>query len=808
MIKKKTTRNFLLWTASAICLALLAVALFFTGNLTKNPVAKAEEDNDIAAKISSVETLADGVSLMISFQYDEAYTTDYMTAEWGTGGNAAYHWYLKDESFGMAEEDKAKFDSLNGQLAYEDKDKYNMPNAVLSKNLDAYNFGDYILVDGVPLKNYEYQLIANKWTLVHTLTIEVVGQPAFFANAKDIKIMEGCTLPTLTYSFFGEGEPSALVLDEELNFRSRDGIWARIYAFEGYEAGVEYDASEKFFYLRAADASGIGSYKGNLEAPSFQFTDIFEKEYHWDDKGYVLASTSKTVKGALFVAELVHPIDANEFGFINVRFYSNYPRQLVTHNADSITAGNLGEDIEIISIPGGFTTITLTSALYANEDGMVDTLVFEFLNEGGGEQFFITSFSCAEILVDTPVYNESLGIKDEGDYYNITLRFNKKGDFSDDVELDRSKVLLNGVSLEEIGSYAEASWAEIQGIYQINVRLYKAYDGEGQIRNPEYNYANNSMTVEKDLVFPNGDLLDRSYTCRLYGSEKFVDYELLGNYSEIKVINVSCFIDTNSAENLHFLIEFNLPVTFQGYFHACEHEDWRGTELPKYNLYNEIVTNVFVTGGFKSSLMDNILINGKSIGQMHTEDAYTTCVFVQYGQSSLYALDLSIDSNSETYRKVFPFFEEGAGIDVEIKEGLKFTTGYKTMEDVAFTLAGDVFQKVGEVSAMSVFFDGKRVNDGDVITVETVATKESILVKGVAGYEIIESESGNVKTFEIVSKDGQTITFGVEQNIAAMPESEEEDGCGSTVSIGISSVFAAMSVCAVAVMMRKKNDEK
>ena len=71
MIKKKTTRNFLLWTASAICLALLAVALLFTGSFMKTSVAQAEGENDIAAKVENVETLGDdGSSLMLSFQYN------------------------------------------------------------------------------------------------------------------------------------------------------------------------------------------------------------------------------------------------------------------------------------------------------------------------------------------------------------------------------------------------------------------------------------------------------------------------------------------------------------------------------------------------------------------------------------------------------------------------------------------------------------------------------------------------------------------------------------------------------------------
>lgn len=792
MIQKKTTRNFLLWTASAICVALLAFACVFTGVFTKTTVAKAEGDAEAGATVATdIEKAtawfagnesygADATILMLSLT-----ESDYMTAEWSI---ADYKWV--------------------DSLSYEDRELHNVCNAVLDKNLDSYNFEDYILIDGVALGELgDYVLKANLYTRVNTLGFEfptnVIGR------AHEIVIREGCQLPSLTHSYFGQ-EFSCLEIQEDIILKNRNGVWGKGYAFDGYEAGVEYDASERFFYLRPAD----GNYKGHTEAPASQFTDVFEKEYKWDDTGYVLASTSNTVRGAVFVAELVHPLNANEFGLLYVRVYSNIPRTLVLHNSNEVTQDTLGEDLEVFNVPQGFTTIKLMSSLYANEEGSVDTLVFEFLNEGNGEQFFITSFSCEELLITTPVYDESFFVQEKDDYYDVTFRFNKKGAFNGGEPVDFSKISLNGVTLEKInegGGFVTAEWAAIQGIYQLNINVSKGYTGAAQFKNPDQNFSGNAMCVAQGLTFPNGDLLDRDYTCHLYSTGQFVDYELLKGYKDTNVVSVSGFIDANSANNVHLLITFDAQVTSQIYYHACEPEGWRASELPKYNLYDGTITPVFIAGGYKSALYDNIFINGKSIGDLHMEDGYTTCVLVQYGQTGLYTLDISIDSNSVTYTQMQPLFISGEDFEVEIRDGLKFTTGYKVAESVKYTLVGGEFKRSSATEEFSVFFDGKLVTEGEVIDVETVATKESVFVRGVDTFTVTISEEDGLKKFTVEMNDGQVFTFSVRENLLSLPDAEQDEkdeGCGSAMSFGLLGVFTVLTLGAAAIVKGgKKNEE-
>ena len=791
MIKRKSTKNFLLWTTSILCVGLFAAATSFACLLPKTTVAKAEESGVTATDVSKAVAWTSGTenagmaSTEMLFYLTAA---DYMTAEeWGTDSTAAYKWLFE------------------GELAYEDRLNNNVPNAKLDKNLDDYNFEDKIFIDGVALSEFDdYQWVANAYTRVDTLSLRfstnVIGQ------ASEIIVEAGCQLPTLTHSYFGLEEFSCLEIPESLRFTNNNGVWAKRYAFAGYEMGAEYDASDRFFYTRPHGST----YKGHLEAPTYEVTDVFSRN-DWGDDGYALASTSDTVKGSLFVAELVNPIDAATFSLLDIRFYSNVPRILVSRNASSITPDGLGEVIEMFQIPSGFSTVTLMSPLYVNESGEIDTLVFEFLDNGsedkGQNQFFLCSFTCREMLVTTPVYDQSFLIWETEDYYDLTFRFNKKGDFDETVEVDTTKVVLNDVAISDFGSYVTARWAEVQGIYQIVVRLDKAYQGAGQLRNPEYNYSNNKMSVKEGLTFPNGEKLDREYTCHQYSWETYVDYELLKNYRETEVVEVTAFIDHNSADNLHFRIVFDVQITSQIYYHACENEGWRSSELPKYNLYDETFTNVFIAGGFKSSLYDNIILNGKSIGQIHTEDSWTNCVFVQYGQTNLYTLDFNVDSNSATYDEMYALYMSGTGIELEIKAGMKFTTGYKTMEDVKYVLSGDVLYNVAEKGDMRVFFDGQEVKDGDTIVSETTARQDGIAVEGVVNYTITESVDGNVKTYVIEGDDGQKLTFSVQEDVAPTPVAEDE-GCGSVLSGGLLGVLAVTSIGAAAVVMRKKNDEK
>ncbi len=764
----KTKRSFILWTLLG---ALLTIIVCLAAGGAKPFSVKADEESAIATDIKQMESWNewDGSTCFIFYLSE----SDYMTAtEWSTESNEAYKWVEV--------------------LSYEDRENFNVSNAVLDKNLDAYNYAENILIDGVALSEYPHQLIANRYTRVDSLGILLPS--GALPSASQIVVKAGCQIPSLTHSYFDK-HFVCLETQEELIFTYRNGNWAKGYSFDGYVAETEYDASERYFYLRNEGST----YKGHTEAPTFDFTDIFSVN-GWGDDGYALASTADTAEGTLFVADLVHPIDANEFNSVNIRVFSNVERTFAAYNASKITEGSLGEPLDTFTIPGmKFSTITMESELYANEDGVIENFVFQFLDNGSenyaDNQFFIGSFSCLD------------------KYYHLAFPTNVQGELIGQPAVDESKLFINGERVSDInryGKYVTAEWAVKDGYYQINVKFAKTYDGAGLIKNADLSYTGNNIQAQKGLLLPNGEALDRSYTYRIYENESFLDYELIEEYEEVGVADLKVRIEPSANDNIHFLIVFDKEITENPYYHACETEEWRDKSLIVFKgMYDEDVSKAFVAGGFKASFYDNVFINGVSVGEWHAIDDLPTCVHVHYGQTDLYTLDMSIDSYSEMYKPLYEAFKKSENITIEIKSGMKFTTSVRTERDYKFVVNGTKVSAVDaeEKEAVKVYYDGKKVENGGVVISSTKAMQSNIFVQGDGEYTVAKTAEGNATKFTLTLKDGETFTFTVQENIVneVPEEKEEKSGCSSSIAAenGVL-IFTIVALFAVFAMRRKQ----
>ncbi|MBQ7913055.1 MAG: hypothetical protein IJ308_04830 [Clostridia bacterium] len=785
MVKTGTSKK---WTGAicAVC-ALFATVFCLLATGMKFPHAKAENENAISTQIDRVETL-EGVALTLYLTQ-----TDYMTAEeWNTDSNEGYKWV----------------DSLD----YADRKNHNVHNALLDKNLSEYNYGEYIFVDGEPIKKDEITFHANRFTRVNTLGIDF-ADPAALANMQEITFKAGCQLPTLTYSYFGEGEFSCLTIEEDYSFKKHNGVWVRAYPFDGYEEGKLYDADEKAFYTREETST----YMGHKEAPMTYFTTTFEDNGWMAEKGYTLASVIAE-KGDLIVLELVNPINAEEFAAIELNVFSNVPRSFVAHNAYDITTSSFGEDLQFFSLPGreapSFTTITLLSAYYADENGMIDKFVFRILDDGSSNImdncFYVGAFACNRLNM---VYGDSFLIEEQQDAYNLTYRFNAKGAFTGEESLDLSKVFINGESIEAInrrGQFATAKWTAIHGVYQIDVSLLKTYQGAAAIKNADNNFVGNNMQVAKGLALPNGEIIDRTYACRIYAGETFVDYEIMESYEDTRVEDVRVRLDYNpnapeNDPNIHFLITFDKKITSQTYVHAAQTEAWRVISLaPFVDYYDKEISDAFVAGGFKSSLFESVFINGKSLGDWQANDSIPTAVLAHYGQTSLFTLDLSIDCTADMFDDLYAAFNSGEDITLEVKAGMKFTTAIKTAQDFKCVVNGSTVTTDGEKPEMQVFYDGKKVEEGDVLHSASQASEHNIFVSGIESYSVQKSINGRTTTFVITYGEGESFGFAVQENIINEIPSEKE-GCSSSLSLG--SVAILLTLATITLSVRRKRYE-
>jgi hypothetical protein len=237
------------------------------------------------------------------------------------------------------------------------------------------------------------------------------------------------------------------------------------------------------------------------------------------------------------------------------------------------------------------------------------------------------------------------------------------------------------------------------------------------------------------------------------------------------------------------------------------------------------MSDLFVSGGFKSSLLDNVLINGKSLGELHAEDEYNTCVFVHCGQMyETEIMNVSVDSNSATYQWLKPLYDSGEGITIEIKAGMKFPSGVMLMEDVKYVLKNGTLVRELEEEVF-IYYDGKAVENGSVIKTNAEALESSVCVIGTNEYTITKTLKDNVATFTVEYK-GKTVTFTVEQTVVELDPidkevSVEEDssnsgkggfdlsalGCTSVISGGVAGSVALISLGAVALIRRKRDEE-
>lgn len=761
--------------------------------------------NQINATVTEInnEKLDNGNSLVMVLS-----ANDYMTAsEWS---NTDYKWLNAEEITNRNSIDLAA---------------NNVANAQLDKNLDEYNFEEYVFIDGVSLAEFSktntYALIANKRTRPNTVSIDFA--PNVLNEVSVVKIKAGCQLPTLKYSYLDTGEFSCISIQEDAVYENRNGVWLK--AFKGYEEGVEYEGGEDSFNL-----SFDKEYKGHTAVPLNSYTDFFKK---YEIQGELLdvmalVSASNTEKDNLMVLSFVNPIKAEQFNRLNLRVYINHQVDVLTYNADTVTTETLGPALESFTVNGGqFTYLTLNSALYVNDNGMIETIVFKFVEDcqpqydakgdilytEDGEiirdTFHFVSFNVANVTDVALVQEDSFTVVDEGDRYALTFRFNKSGK-NENVALDLAKVFVNNVLLSDIlaeCSEATAEWYLAKGVYQINVSLPKTYTGKAQIKNAEYGFAGNNMSVLEGLAFPNGDVLATTYACHLYAGEKILDTELVKSYNTVEVENVR-FSFIEGSNNLNFSIYFSGAITTSLYNHACEREDWRSDEKTSEIIgYDKGSSDIFVKGGYKSSLLDKVVINGRTIGEWHAYDSTAlTSVQVHYGVGlSLNRMDIRFESASKnTYNQLYDLVSDGNGITVEVLSGLKFMTNNATTKSQTFKMVNGEFRTQEQEKSIHVYYNGSEITNGQEITVQTVVSDTSIVVDGVSDYTVDCKQADGKKTYTISYGEGKIFTFTVVED--TVPQSKE--GCAS--SVGVHSVLASLALSAAlvfAIKRGKKHEE-
>lgn len=801
-------------------LACTLVACTAFAFLTVN--VKAEESFDMVyeAEITKINN-ENGVSTPNSFVMYLS-ETDYMTADDWSEEEQNYKWYNAED--GLAE--------------YENVDllENNLCNFPLNKNLDELNFEQKIFINGVTLAQFKvenpYYFIGNMRQRIDTLAI-CFTKPVL-VDGTIIEILEGCQFPTLSRACKDGALTSCIEVGETVKYERKDGVWVTY--FEGYREGVEYDGDEASFKL-----SYETRYKNHNAVPLTTYSDAFiiygDKLAGGVYKGLALASGSNTLKGYITVLRFVNPIDINEYEAINLRLYTNHARTINSYNDNNVTESTLGSALESFALDGAVhTTISLTSSLYADADGKVRTIVFKFnedgepfVNSDGEEvydendnlvrdQLFFVSFNLVKEKSSDLLTKDSLIIIENDDSFDVSFRFNKNCE-SWGESLNLSKVVLNGLPLSKVLSEcktAVAKWEKVGAMCQVVVTIPKSYTGKAQIKNAGKGYWGNSMGVLKGLKYPDGSEIDRNYTCHIYAAERILDSSFDADLEKTTVLGISYRYDAGS-NNLRFSIRFDKKITSANYYHACEIERWRETDLFNSSslYYDKGMSNVFVKSGFKSSLLDCVIINGKSIGDWHAYEATNyTNVQTHYGASGLEYMDVVFESHSAlTYNPIAELVNNGSGITIEIKDGLRFMTNCQVKKTQTFILNDGRFSEVVSNREIHVYYDGSEVQNGSTVTVKTAVCPTSIFVTNATNYQVSHVTTDKTTVFTITYGDGQVFTFTVIEDSVAKPTTKpttntetEKKGCKSAVELPIVGITMILLASAIVLKERRSHE--
>lgn len=681
---------------------------------------------------------------------------------------------------------------------------------VTYETLRDLDFFGKVMVDGVTLeKIYEgvdgnkYPYYINLFQVSNRFALHLPGYDSS-ADIREIVIKAGCQFPAYN------AENGCYTVESETRFVKENDVWKQKIDYVTSEteiSGISYGAYGVDYLIFTLDGT---DYPPNGAEASLQNYKISES---------VLASLDFFDKIRLDGKTLTEVYAQNK-----TDTYRDYVLNLFQYH------GTLG-----FPVPG-----------YTASDGFKEVIVeagcqfpsYEYVTKGGAPKCFETtkqiiavkgtdtSFVMFEECNDKKpaVLDDSIALtyNDEG-YYSFDIRFNRTGAEPTDEYVEDAlaeSVEINGVTLAEINEdekYARAKWQYIGKRYYLNVTLSEDYEGEAAIVNEDAYYAGNTVRLKKGIRLPNGDELQDSFVLHVYRTNcitEIVDEALQEEKTFVE--NISAGYDGNG--------DFNIWITFSEEISAgmrlflASSDSFGREQLKPMNntsivYYDDALAENFISGGYKSALLDKVLINGLSLGEWLAYDAtpgYLTAVMVHYGQVNQKTMsivcDLADDGSWATnvFESATKAYENG-GLTVSVQAGMRFPTGKRTTEDAEYLYVGGAWQK--KADEFRVYYAGQAVEDEQSLETQTKADKGNICVYGNAVYTIEEVRNGSEVRFTILADGKYAHSFTVKENIESTPDAggvKSKFGCSSALGATASTATFLLGGAAILLGKRRK----
>lgn len=594
-----------------------------------------------------------------------------------------------------------------------------------------------------------------------------------------------------------------------------------------YQYGVFYDASEE--YLKT---QGMTEYKGVAVAPFTERTKFWSQEAKVDsDDGYGLIAhrmdAKPLQKGDVMILELVAPIKASKFEVMNLTLATatTSGATFEVYSVEEIKNETLGPIRGRISADfWTFKTNSIALASLANKEGYVEAVALKLVTDGA-DTFTVGGFSLAPMdsLVekDGPdILDDKIQVEETDDAYNFYIEFNKAGSASSsaDEKSMGDQILINGVPISEInktGNYVTAKWQQM-GRYYLYVSVDKDYKGKGSVINKDKLLVGNCIGLKKGLEIPNGEKLSGNYNLHIYLTSNVTDIESETEYNPIVVNKIFSRIDQN--EDLMISVTFNNHITGSTIYYGCNPDAFNRKDLAVLNnstttYYDPNVANAFISGGYKSSILDNLLINGSTIAEWLAKDklaessAFNTAVMVHYGMEGSKVMTIVITKLS-TIGQQLKEKHESNDLNLTFKEGLKFSTGRECKSTSSYQYVDGVWSLLPE-GDFAVYYDGEKVEDGETISCEKAANVSNISVVGQGIYTIKEDVSGTSATYSIYEEEKKLVEFTVNgTEPAVVTVYNKKTDITTYLLLGGAALLLVVLATLVIVIRRRKHGQK
>lgn len=547
-----------------------------------------------------------------------------------------------------------------------------------------------------------------------------------------------------------------------------------------YQLGVTYDVDENYVKLQNAS-----SYKGLTVAPFGERTTFWSNEAKVDsDEGCSVvahrADNSDLQKGDVMILEFVTDIAANKYEVLNLTLATaaETGATFEVYNVYEIENGKLGPMKQRVKADfWSFKTNNIALESLADANGYVGAIALKLISDKA-PTFSVGSFSLGtlESLVEKnapQILDNKITVLETNDAYEFTIEFNRTGAFNGtyNEKTVGELVSLNGVKLSDINkenSNVKLSMA-LMGRYCMTLSVDKEYDGAGSVINADKHFVGNCVEIEKGFVLPNGEELTDTFAMHVYLVDSITDViDNTQKSAAIGINSLSSYVDEN--DNLIINVHFNNEITGNPLYYLCNPDSFNRKEVAKLNgeavLYDANVAKAFIYGGYKSSLLDNMKINGNTLAEWLAMDelagshGYNSAIMVHYGQMGNKVATIMIAAASEISRELNQSYEEGT-LEVTLNEGLKFPSGRGMGNNVTYRYSDSVWNQVSSAE-FAVYYDGQKVEDGDSLTVNNIVSANNITVLGEGEYHIEEKITGKKAQYTILEGDEELLQFTVE----------------------------------------------